>query len=383
MTTATWFYRIAAHAVAPVLRSPCVRSVYIRRSVATGEADFPWSDLDLGLVAEGLRGADVLALYRRFLVARTMFPRLGECQIVSAAELCEIAEADPYRASLDRRFAVTVAGPPPHIPRVPVSLRAAARRLIFWFERYLPRAVRSDNIRNQRKYVAEMLNALGVIEGRWPEPLKTRAAVAAAGGLPPETDSGFATCCHIAARAWSVLAPADPPPPVRQTVVLPGLTVLPVETAPWPAGTGPVVTPVVVRLLLETHNPFLWLSHGSALRALGFPPPSGRAWVEAALRLTGGEHLRRPGFIERGVGRHADILGQVDQVLGILEGGGLPDAGSDLPITAVSGSVSGYYRDDYDALSAIAARLRRRAVACARQVGLEQAVGTQPAAPHG
>lgn len=370
MTTATRVYRLAAHAVAPLLRSPRVRSVYIRRSVATGEADFPWSDLDIGLVVDDLRGADALALYRRFLVARTVFPRLGECQIASEDDLRENAWADPYRASLDRRFAVTVAGPPPAIPLVPVSLRAAARRLVFWFERYLPRAVRRRNLRNQWKFVAEMHNALGVIEGRWPEPLKTRAEATAAVARPVADGTAFAVCCRLAARACEVVTPADQIPVVHQTVVLPGLTILPADTMPWPAGTGPVVTPAVLHLLLELQNPFLWWRHGPALRRLGFSSPSRRAWIEATMRLTGGEYLRRPGFMERDVGRYADTLGQLGQVLGILEEGGLPDAGIDVFPAEVASSISTYYRDDYDTLSAIASRLRARAGACTRQVGI-------------
>lgn len=364
MTSATLLYRTAARIVAPILRHPCVRSVSIRRSVATGEAVFPWSDLDLGLVIEGARGAEMNALRRRFLIARAVFPRLGECQIASAAELRDLADADPYRASLDRRFAITVAGDPPRIPSVPVSARAAARRLVYWFEGYLPRAVRNGNVRNQWKFAHEMWNALGVIEGRWPEPLQTRAEAAKAMGGAEAVGDGFSLCCRIAARAWRLLAPADPPPAILETVSLPGLTVLPAETAPWPEGTGPVVTPAVLRLLLETQNPFLWLRHGPALRALGFPPPSRQSWVEAALRHTGGERLRQPGFVEKGPGRHAAILAEVGNVLDILERGGEPDAAIECPVPSGSTSVRGYYRHDYDTLADVAALLRQRALAC-------------------
>ena len=88
------------------------------------------------------------------------------------------------------------------------------------------------------------------------------------------------------------------------------------------------------------------------------------------MRLTGGEYLCRPGFMERDVGRYADTLGQVDQVLGMLEAGGLPDAGIDVVPAEVTASISAYYRDDYDPLSAIASRLRARAWARARQLGI-------------
>lgn len=370
MTLGSRLYRAAARFVAPILCAPGVRSVYIRRSVAAGEADFPWSDLDLGLVVEGFRGREMNALRHRFLTARLAFPRLGECQIASAAELTDLAFSDPYRASLDRRFAVTIAGDPPPIPVVPVSRRAAMRRLVFWFERYMPLAVRQGNQRNQRKFVLEMWNALGVAEGKWVEPLRTRCETEArareiafigsceSGGEP------FAVACRIATRAQQQLLP--PVPVLRETVVLAGqnpLVLLPVESAPWPTRhtAAVVVTPAVLQLMLETQNPFLWLRHGSALGDLGFSPPSRQAWAEACVRHTGGERLRSPGFMERGPNMHLTILSMVEKVLEILECGELPEGPVNAPTPESRLSVAAYYRDRFDALRETAHRLRHRA----------------------
>jgi len=370
-TRGTRLYRAAARFVAPILRLPGVRTVYIRRSVASGEAEFPWSDLDLGLVIEELTGREMNVLRRRFLTAGWAFPRLGECQVVSAGELTDLASSDPYRASLDRRFGVTVAGDPPAIPEVSITPRAAARRLVYWFESYLPAAVRRGNLRNQRKFVMEMWNALGVIEGKWAEPLATRretAARATSDGLieSVETEGApFAICCRIAARAQNRLF--FPAPVIRETVILDGLSplvVLPGESTPWPASgrlhAATVTTPAVLQLMLETQSTFLWLAHGPALRKLGFSAPSRQAWTEACRRHAGGERLRNPGFVERTPNLHPTILNQVGRVLDALECGELPEGPVSAPPPATFSSVAAYYRDGFDALSETAARLRQR-----------------------
>lgn len=370
MTFGNRLYRAAAGLVAPILCAPGVRSVYIRRSVAAGEAEFPRSDLDLGLVVDGFQGREMNNLRHRFRIARMAFPLLGECQIASAAELTDLAFSDPYRASIDRRFAVTVAGNPPEIPVVPISRRAAARRLVFWFEKYLPLAMRQGNQRNQRKFVMEMWNAFGVLEGKWAEPLATRSETAARGqetGLIASRDWGgdnFAVASRIATRAHQQLLP--PAPVLSATVVLAGqnpLVVLPMESAPWPTPSGAaiVLTPAVLQLMLETQNPFLWLSHGPALVKLGFSPPSRRAWVEACLRHTGGERLRGPGFMEKGLCMQPAILSLVENVLEVLECGELPEGPVNAPTSESQIPVTAYYHDHFDNLSEAAARLHLQA----------------------
>lgn len=372
MTAGTRLYRAAARCVAPILDAPGVRSVYIRRSVATGEATFPWSDLDLGLVVEGFRGSEMNALWRRFQIARLLFQRLRQCQIASPAELTDLTFSDPYRASLDRRFAVTVAGSPPSIPLVPVSQRAAARRLVFWFEHYMPLAVRQGNRRNQGKFVLEMWNALGVLEGQWPEPLATRRETEARAretGLISSSEPGgtpFAVASRIAARAHQQLLP--PVPVLPKTVVLPGqnpLVLLHAESAPWPnparRSGAVVVTPAVLQLLLEMHSPFLWLEHGPALKHLGFSPPSKQAWAGACVRHAGGERLRIPGFMETGSKTDVMTLSLVEEVLERLESGESPERRFKAPSPESHLSVTAYYRDRFDTLSETAARLRHRA----------------------
>jgi hypothetical protein len=124
-------YETAGRIVAPWLSLEWVEQIYIRRSVAAGEAQFPWSDLDLGLVIRPVSGAELWRLQRRFRAAQFLFPRMGGRQVATADELAEMTEMDPYRGSLDRRFAVALKGGRPPIPEVQVTRAAAARRLVF------------------------------------------------------------------------------------------------------------------------------------------------------------------------------------------------------------------------------------------------------------
>ena len=64
---------------------------------------------------------------------------------------------------------------------MPIGPGSTARRLGFWFVHYLPLAVRRGRLRDQNKVALEMWNALGQLEGVWPEPQPTRreAAIAA------------------------------------------------------------------------------------------------------------------------------------------------------------------------------------------------------------
>lgn len=343
--------------------------------MAAGEAVFPWSDLDLGLVSENLTGTALAALWRRFRMARLLFPRLGECQVSSPAELNELAASDPYRGCLDRRLAVTIAGTPPSIPMVPLTRRNTTRRLVFWFENYLPVAVRQRNARNQEKLLLELWNALGVVEGAWAEPLATRAETRARlAALDPAAGvrcglSPFALCCVVAERARQHGFPAAPPVPVvGAPVVLGGespVVLLPKPETPWPDAAlhskAVVATPAVLQMILETHNPFLWLGHGGALADLGFAPPSRMAWIETCLRHTTGESARFPGFVTKDAISIQRNLRLAALVLDRMESGEPMERAADTGAPRRFESVSAFYRDGYEAHFASAMELRQRA----------------------
>ncbi len=355
-------YEVAGRMVAPLLHREYVEQIYIRRSVAAREAEFPWSDLDLGLVIGRASGADLWRLLRRFRVAKVLFPRMGECQVATAVELAEMTEMDPYRGSLDRRFAIVLAGGRPPIPLVPVTPAAAARRLVFWFEHYLPLAMRQGNVRNQMKFAREMANALGVVEGRWAEPLRSRRESPVPeelGGLPP-----FVQCCVMAERAQGLLR--GPVPRVAEVVRRPGLMLLPEATmAPveFPASTL-VVTPAVLDLLLATQSPGLWLSHGAALSELGFAPPPRRAWRDWCYRQVSGERFRLPGFGQSEPIRQGARLAIAEAIATTLEAGEVPKSVDASPLPP-SRDLKLYYLEEYDRLADRAAGLRERVRAIA------------------
>lgn len=347
MTPSTFIYRTAARVLSPAfLNLPFVRSVFIRRSVAAGEASFPWSDLDLAIVIQDASGPELLQLRRRFRAMRCAFPRLGECQVFTPEDLLELAATDPYRSSLDRRCGITVFGAPPVIPATPIPPPEAARRLVFWFESFIPRAIAQNNRRNLRKFSLEIANALGVLEGRWPEPLLTRRETAERAGVPADP---LGSCYALAARAHRLLRPAAPQ--LAAPLELPGLVVTSEPLAHLRPGLR-VLTPEIVDLLLQTQNPDLWTAHGSALAAAGFDPPSPESWLRAARRWAAGERIRGPGFLEPSTAPAVARLHASARILGLAA-----------PAVPENLTVAGYYRHHYETLSTHAAALRAQATA--------------------
>lgn len=330
-----------------VLASPIIRSIYVRRSVAAGEAVFPLSDLDLAMVIDAVPGAAIEPLRRRYRRARMAFPRLGECQLFTPEDLAEFALTDPYRASLDRRCAVTVAGSTPAIPDTPIPVRETARRLVFWFEHFIPTARRQGNRRNLRKFAIEITNALGVLEGRWAAPLTSRRETLERSPLP--AGDLFTVCLELAARAHALVRPAAPL--LSVPLKLPGLLVAPTIGAAVASADANAVTPEVLDLLLHTQAPWLWHSHGDALARAGFEEPARSAWIAAARRYAGGERVRGPGFLEAGTGSAFARLNASWSVLG----------GERPAVPPVMPSVSDYYPGPYDQLVDWAAALRGRA----------------------
>ncbi len=348
-SASTAIYRAAARILGnTLLASPVVRTICIRRSVAAGEAVFPFSDLDLAMVIDPVPGADVEQLRRRYRRARLAFPRLGECQVFTREDLDEFAVTDPYRASLDRRCAVTVFGPPLAIADAPISPLEASRRLVFWFEHFIPTARRQGNRRNLRKFAIEIANALGVLEGHWSVPLTSRRETLERSPLP--AGDLFAVCLELAARAHALVRP--PAPQLRAPLKLAGLVVAPSIGDAVAMPDARVMTPEVLDLLLHTQTPWLWTTFGGALAQAGFAAPNRAAWIAAARRFAGGERVRGPGFLEANTASAYTRLHASADVLG----GERPP-----PPSTTTLSLTDYYLGEYDRLAAWAAHLRERA----------------------
>lgn len=359
MTPSTTLYVSAAHVLGrTVFRSPDILSVCVRRSVATGEATFPFSDLDVDIGVRADVGPVLGRVLRRLRMARALFPRTGQAFVIGPADLDELADLEPYRASINRRSGIAVSGPSPDWPSRPIDRYEAGRRVVFWLESYFPGAMRTGNRRLQQKCRLEMRNALGLLTGQWPEPRLTHAEVRAACPLLA-TRSFFADGLEAAAEAQARLF--RPAPALDTIVRRDGLTILPSSDTPWPPDArGIVVTPQALDLMMRTQRPSLWLEHGEALAALGFGRPSIHAWTRAAWRLASAQWLRGPGFFEPRNGLQEWRLTLANHILTAVEQGGLP-ARAVPPPSRVRESAMAYYTKRYDALVPQAAALRARA----------------------
>ncbi len=287
-----------------LLAIPEVISIYARRSVAAGEAEFPWSDLDLEVLVADTSPATMLRLLRQFRRAKICFPRLGESFVLTREEAITKAKLDPYRASLDRRAAILLHGEPFEIPELPIPKREAARRLIFWFENFIDTAVRTRNRRNLAKFTLEIRNAFGVVSGQWQEPLLTRRETLQRSGPLPE--DLLAECHRLADQAAGILGHNS-----RDA------------------------------LLMHIQNPFLWLQDS------GTAKPPLEAYQQAARRYLSPERLRGPVFLGEGVTAPAARLAKVQRAFE------LPAPNMASAVTSVATSARDYYANEYPRLIAL------------------------------
>jgi hypothetical protein len=372
MTRSTLIYRGVAHVLGrTVFSSPDIASVCVRRSVATGEATFPFSDLDFDISVAADAGLLIGRVLRRLRLARAVFPRTGQCFVITQADVEELADLEPYRASINRRSGIAVRGSAPEWPARPIDQCEAARRVVFWLESYFPQAVRTGNHRLQRKCRLEMRNALGLLDRRWNEPRITQQEVRSAYPLSA-TRSLFADGLEAAGAAHAHLGRAAPA--ISAVVQRDGLTLLPALDAPWPHDArGIVVTPQALDVMLQTLRPSLWLEHGEALAGLGFEPPPVQAWIREAWRLASVQWLRGPGFFEPRSALQEWRLTLAEHVLTAVEHGGVPTRPVPPP-ARVRERAFHYYAESYDVLVPRAAALRARA----RALGAAAVDGATP-----
>ncbi len=76
MARGTTICRLAARLLAhTVFNDPSILAVCVRRSVASGDAVLPYSDLDFDITIASDSGALIERLRRRYALARVLFPR--------------------------------------------------------------------------------------------------------------------------------------------------------------------------------------------------------------------------------------------------------------------------------------------------------------------
>lgn len=407
----TAFYRSAAAFLAKhYLAGPEVTGIYLRRSVAAGEAQFPWSDVDLGMTLSAFSNAreegEALAdLWRRFQRARAIFPRLGETLIYTAGDFSESVVDDPYRASIDRRVAIPVYGELPVMEPGTIPTFAAIRRLVFWLDTYLPRALHTRNHRNARKFAIEMWNAWRTASGKIREPFVSRLEAAADwrnsedAALLIRTEHGaeasFRVALALATRSHAAFLPALPrlakaislrtqpaPDGVART-----LHVIPFADSTLPEGpaeaNAAIFTPEALDLFLNTQNPLLWHELPESVSETGISPPSLAAWLDTCRRLSAQTRLRVAGFVEPGAGNPERRLARVEWALGVLERGGspslekpeTPDAPSAPELRDDPGAC---YRQRYPELLRRSIALRQRAERCLARRATPPASGGHP-----
>jgi hypothetical protein len=362
VTRSSQIYRAVARVLSrAVFNDTSIHSVCVRRSVASGEAVFPFSDIDFDITIASDSGLLIERLRQRYYLARILFPRIGQCFVMTPSDPDELSVTEPYRASINRRCFFHARGIAPAWPENPISTQEAARRVVFWLEEYFPAAVRTGHRRNQRKFYLEMCNALGLIEGKWDEPRISSNEIEKVYSMPP--GSLFECGLEIAARTHALLGRRAPK--IDRTFHFPGLTILPTSRTVWPSralsDSGMVVTPESLDLLLQTQRPGLWLEHGKALSALGFELPSRHAWVRSARRLAGVLWLRGPGFFERRNGQQERRLRLARHILESIETGTNPPPPLPTQVSPRAGGVRSYYLHVYDGLATEARLLRNRA----------------------
>jgi predicted nucleotidyltransferase len=260
-----------------------VETVFVRRSVASGEATFPRSDIDITVVVHDPTPHVVAAVADRVVALRRVLPVLGEAILHDAEDLVRWTHLDTYRGSIDRRAALPVHGPAPAIPRVSVSVRDALWRLAFWLDTFLPRALARGNRVNLRKFALEAVGAHAVAVGELGEPPLTRAqalTLPAARLLPEDharPEDWLRAFFDVLGDAHNAARPAvEPLRPGEHSMTWPDsgrparLVALDSPGARPPATAGSpdalIVTAEALDLLVSCVNPALWWALPDPLR---------------------------------------------------------------------------------------------------------------------
>jgi predicted nucleotidyltransferase len=305
---------------------PVVESVFVHRSVATGEVSFGHSDIDLLMIVrqprgESADGPELAGLLAWLRLVRICNPALGHIEVHDPAGMARWIRIDTYRGSQDRRSAILLAGKPVDLTPTPVRREDAVRRFCIWAEGFFSTAVRQRNRRNLRKTSLEMwcawATAMGVLEA----PCLTRREMAARwaeSADAPLLDTltadpfraasvvfGLAKRLHdsllppLRALAQPLLMDLRMPPRYRQRM----LVTLPSADSPLPREAfrpgSFLCTPEVFDLCLHYLNPFLAWVCPAELTGLGIELPAPSAFARAG-RFFGHNHtLRNPGFIHQ------------------------------------------------------------------------------------
>jgi len=322
------YLALASGAARYLGRCAIVESVYARRSLAAGEISFGRSDIDLGIrlhdaCAGTGQGEPLVALRRRMSRLERVLPIVGEAEVFDAREMEDWVRLEPVREAFDRS-AFLLHGASFRIPAWRIGRDDAAARFCFWFDRYLPIALRRRHRRNLRKFALEMWATLGIVEGHFDEPPLSRQEMETAWRrLAPETGPPHprasyhelaSTAFALARRAHGLLLPPLPSGPRHASAVLPVPPMLGWRTVE----VGPVkrllegdrrqpgwmpMTPEAFDLYLHYVNPFVYHLLPPQMLDFGFARPPLQRFLRALERWTHGHVARRPAFGSRTYGQ--------------------------------------------------------------------------------
>jgi predicted nucleotidyltransferase len=170
---ATIYHRAAAASAHLLSACPCVRSVLLHHSAATGEIRFGRSDIDLLMVIDQAAAGDgekLMQLLRSVRRVRLVNPALSHVEVFEPDGIEELARTDTFWGSITRRTMKLLSGKAVAIPREAVKPDHALGRFLLWVEWFFSNSVQRRNRRNIRKTALECWNAYAVAEGLLTEP---------------------------------------------------------------------------------------------------------------------------------------------------------------------------------------------------------------------
>lgn len=371
-------YWIAARLSGTILNSSnLVESVFVHRSVATGEISFGHSDIDLVIIVrqpefESADGPELALLYRKVRALRWFNPAIPHMAVQDPLGINEMAESDTYLASLDRRSARLLSGKRFGIPHRPLQQVHALRHFALWQDGHLAAAVRHGDSRNLRKIALNMWNAYAVASGRVQVPFLTRSKAGTdwkscrdadpIQGNGWSFDRGPAPVFALAKRLHDTLLP--PLKPLRESIVRSVklaprfhdrlLVVIPEAGSQIPSDTlkpgSFLATPELLHLYLHYVNPFLDWTLPNELRDLGFRCPTQMEFVRAFLFYGHSHTCRNPGFMYGDVTAPSKTLSLLRHSVAFLQNGKVPPPISQPEIEAFAAfrpSIDDYFRKHF------------------------------------
>ena len=345
------FYRCAARFSARFLAaSGLTESILLRRSVATGEIAFGFSDIDMAIgVGAGVAddGEKLLSLGRRLRFLRRLNPRLGHVEVHEPRGIESLARLDTFWGSQERRSVTLLSGKPVEIPHLPVDPIHALGRFGLWVEWFVPQSIQQRSRRNLKKTAMEAWDAYVVAERLIEEPYLLRGEMEAH-IRESEPDVSTTRLEEPSYASWFVFSLAErlhrsrlpalrelkkaflfeailaPLHHRRRFVVLPRADcALPPQA--YEKGAFPC-TPEALHLFLHYKNPFLWWALPKELRDLGMAAPDAAGFLRACRYYDHGRFLRHPGFVEVNPHLVQARAGAITHALDWLSRGEIPPA---------------------------------------------------------